>query len=754
MGTLSQLLIRSLCTWRDNRSLKWSVLFSAAVGLLLIAGGEANALPQGLSYSLAPTIDHVMWDGELGLREASLYGGRLSLNFGRIVSLQGHYFTNNNVKTDLSAVRYDGEPIDFARDQELRINRYGADMIFNLGGGGGFVPFLRLGGGVVQFQPEASSNLDVIALSTGGGFRFAFLERFQAQLYVEDLMFRVDRQRLVPDPSSLQAGLAIDPARDDIRHNLVLGGNLIINLGGYPADQETELDRAIRSRYAGGLFGASWPIEPFVGKIKFDSHAGLDDQPYAGLRTGLNFGQLIGLRGYFWRGMNDDFNDTDPVQSYGGEAQFNLNSGQGAIPYLLLGAGQLDFLGDYRDKIDSTRSDKTMLIAGGGLGFTLGRHLRVNLAARDYIFSESDYAELSDPGKLLHNWSYSAGLTFAFGGKKANRGQVDALGRERWTPAPSPVQPGPAESDQIGETATPPPAPTEKAAFPYQRDTLRTTEFIVLPDSLPTVRTFQGDRVVALPVPEVGEIYIRYGQPGGVMIKSDHFPGSAAMADTTRPDSTAPAVASPPLSDDERLELLTRSLEERLGERLERKIDERLNVLVPNSTGSAPQTVVVSPPVQSPSTTIIRGPESTGTADATGERKIFHTYTGLNVNDPAQFLLGARLDAGPIANNRSLRFVPELAFGFFSKGSFMLTGNAMYNFGPFPGSRQISPYVYAGLGLIRFGKGVDRDRTEGVLNVGYGMTKPVGQWIGFIEHQGVDLFSLNRINAGIRWLKN
>jgi hypothetical protein len=397
-------------------------------------------------------------------------------------------------------------------------------MLFNLGLNQSFAPFIRIGGGVMQFQPKENRNFDVIALSAGAGLRFALIGRLHVQLYAEDLMFRIDRQMLVPDAESTQNPPPVDPDRNDIRHNIAFGGNIILNLGGHSSDQETELDRAIRSRYDGGLFGGSWLVEPYVGRVKFDSHAGLDDQPFAGVRTGFNFGQLIGLRGYYWRGMNDHFDDTDPVQSYGGEAQFNLNTGQGAIPYLLLGAGQLDFLKNYYDESNLTRSDKTMLIVGGGLGFTLGRHMRVNAGARDYIFSESDPEALAEPGELLHNFAYSAGLTFLFGGKQSSRADVDAFGRERYTPASTPSWQGELPPVPEGTTPVAAPEPSGRADMPPDRTSGRTTEYLVLPDSLMAVRTYQGDRIVAIPVPEVGEIYIRYGEPGGVKITSEYYP--------------------------------------------------------------------------------------------------------------------------------------------------------------------------------------------------------------------------------------
>ncbi len=721
----------------------------ALVVVLLASAHDALAFPRGLSYSLAPTVDYMMWDDELGLEDVAVYGGRLSLNFGRLVSLQGHYFTNDKVDTDLRNIRYGGQPVGFDHDQRLGVSRYGADMMLSLGLGQDFVPFIKVGGGVLHLSPDEGRNFDAIALSAGGGLRFAFLDRFQAQVHVEDVMFRMDRGNLMPDPSPVMN--VVDPERNEIRHNLTVGGGIIFNLGGHPSDEESDIDRAIRSRYDGGLFGASWPVEFYVGNLKFDTDAGLEDQTLAGVRTGLNFGQLVGLRGYYWRGIDDDFGAFEDVQSYGGEAQFNLNTGQGAIPYLLLGAGQLDFLSDYRDETGDEREDRTMLIAGGGLGLTLGRHLRVNAAVRDYIFTETANSQLADPGELLHNWSYSAGLTFLFGGKQADKGDVDALGRERWTPATPPTHRSEDERDDDDryddrydyEYYGPDNRGPSERRFRFRDHERRNQpEYLLLPDSL-LPRNYKSDQVIAIPVPEVGEIYIRYGEPGGVSILS--HPSTHSMG---KMDSTKRTPTSPTMSDADRIEMLSRDLEERLGDRLEKRIDERLKSLAPATPGTAPQTIVVPP---SSSTTIVQGAD--GTEVKTNDPKVFHTYAGFQVDDPTQAILGLRLDIGSIAKNRSLRFIPELAFGFMNEGSFLIVANAMYNFGPIPGTDHIAPYAYTGLGLIRFGEGVERDRTEGVINLGYGISKPIGDWVGFIEHQGVDLFSLNRINAGIRWIK-
>jgi hypothetical protein len=57
--------------------------------------------------------------------------------------------------------------------------------------------------------------------------------------------------------------------------------------------------------------------------------------------------------------------------------------------------------------------------------------------------------------------------------------------------------------------------------------------------------------------------------------------------------------------------------------------------------------------------------------------------------------------------------------------------------------------VFGGAGLLFFSKKTEaRDKSEGVLNLGYGVSKDFGTWTGFLEHQGVDIFSLHRVLVG------
>jgi hypothetical protein len=102
--------------------------------------------------------------------------------------------------------------------------------------------------------------------------------------------------------------------------------------------------------------------------------------------------------------------------------------------------------------------------------------------------------------------------------------------------------------------------------------------------------------------------------------------------------------------------------------------------------------------------------------------------------------------------------MPELALGGGQAGlSVLLAGNVLYDFDTFQVSDvPVQPYAYGGLGfLVLTDPSPGRAEREAVLNLGYGVNVPVPYRSGgprmFIEHQGIDLFDLNRLIVGLRF---
>jgi hypothetical protein len=235
--------------------------------------------------------------------------------------------------------------------------------------------------------------------------------------FAEDVRFRVDRTLLLAIPRQPAGSAPFDEDARKLRSNLAYGAGLTIPLGGaVDADD----------RPASSLKDLSLPLDAFAGVLDWSDATGLRAQTVAGVRTGIDFGPLVGLRAYYWRGVERDFARRDGVQSWGAEAQFNLNSGSGVTPFLIGGAGQVDFTGSGvrasgaaagGDSLRLRPADRTALIVGGGVKLPLTNAIALTAAARNYVTTR-DSARLQDVntgGQLRSNWQYTAGLSLGLG---------------------------------------------------------------------------------------------------------------------------------------------------------------------------------------------------------------------------------------------------------------------------------------------------------------------------------------------------
>lgn len=524
--------------------------FKRALQALSIAAlGIPIAMPlaaQELRYNIAPQATRIQWDNDLGLKDANLLGGRFGFTFNQYIGLHGFYLTRSNVRAELSRLPLTDSLGNALSDHDVDIRNFGADLRINVGSGA-LSPFLTAGGAVLRFDPDSAPRSSQIALKLGGGVQLGSPGRVRVSIFAEDLMFRLNRYALAARQS--HDPLSDDPGSDDLRHNIALGAALQIPLGG---SRQFEDDARI------GLGAVGMPIELFAGRMDFDDETGLARQDLAGARAGLNFGRLVSLRGYYWHGVADDFDDTAPIQSFGGEAQFNLGTGAGLVPYLIAGAGVIDFGDDYRDVAGNPRDDRTSLILGGGLALALNEHLRFNFTARDYLFSDRDLADVASTEELRNNWMYSAGFSFNIFARDADRPvrtvRLTDTVRVSSTDTIS-------ERDTVFVDATSGErVSAERARMLASRDTLRRDrreaedQAEVGGERLSgdgASRDYAGNRTVVVPVPREGELYIRYGpdddqpaeeRPHGLRIRRAAAPSQgirSTSADQLREDIRA-----------------------------------------------------------------------------------------------------------------------------------------------------------------------------------------------------------------------
>jgi hypothetical protein len=460
------------------------------------------------------------------------------------------------------------------------------------------------------------------------------------------------------------------------------------------------------------------PVEVFAGRMDFGSRTGLRDQELAGVRLGLDLRDYAGISGFYWRGVDRENSKAAPMQAFGAEAQLNLNSGRGLTPFLVGGVGRIDILEGYADSAAAMPEDQNALIAGAGARLDLGRVGLVG-AVRSYLFELRD----EDSEDLRSNLLWSAGLSFRLGSSGRRAAVAAAPTIIRQTPDTVYV----ARDGARGEAS---------------RD--------------------DSERFITIPIPKEGEIYLRYGPADSSGVSRRPAVNGPPMTDAQVNDirrqvlaDLEPVLRGLMAEQREQMRDLIRDEVARVGaaglspgeearmlELVEARLALRLRDEIARAGGQ-------------PGVPSAREREGSGFDP---RPRAWWPYVGGNLDRPRQFVLGIRTDLGPLSAARpALRLVPEAAIGFGeATNSVMIAGHFQYDVNTIDLSgTSIIPYGYAGPGFLFMGDPPrGRARTEAVLNFGYGIVVPVPNRGPrprlFIEHQGVDLFDLNRLIIGLR----
>lgn len=460
------------------------------------------------------------------------------------------------------------------------------------------------------------------------------------------------------------------------------------------------------------------PMEVFAGQIQLADEIGGGDLDVAGVLAGVDVGAYAGLHGFYWRGVETDPLAAGPVQAFGGEGQLNLNVGNGLTPFLVGGLARLDFL--ETDDDPTPPEDRTMPLVGAGLRLDVGR-LGLQAAVRSYL-AQTD-GEGEDDGDLVHSPLFTVGAAF-----------------------------------RLGRTSR---APRVAAALPAEVRTVRgDTVFVVRRDT-----AYASDSFVSIPIPTEGEIYLRYGPSNGSRVA-----GAPAPAESAAPldEAALERLRQQILADLEpRLRVILAEERQEMAELVRREQDAASAGLDADSERLLERIdAVVALRVRDElARAAVAGgtPVAAAPAEPRVERFVprfgnLRPYVGGNLDRPRQFVAGVRLDLGPFDPARpAVRLMPEAALGLGQGGaSVLLAGNVAYEVSTLEvRGVSVQPYGYAGAGFFFLGDPpAGRPKTEAVVNFGYGAVLPVpnrsrGEF--FIEHQGVDLFDLNRLLIGLRF---
>ncbi len=396
-----------------------------AVGIVSVRPAQAQV--SGISYSVTPSGNWMIWNKDSGLDKGYLYGGSLGIGFGRYVELNAQYMRSQDVETRLGRTTYfkdlDNLPAlenGVLAPRNVDLERIGGNIQFNLGGGS-LIPYVSAGAGVLRFSPDDRDGNEQIYITGGAGFNANVNGRVSLKVGVENMWYRQNLANMYLSNGDLTAlGMARGDFEDEEVGNWAVTAGLSLYLGGRNPRTMSDLDRALQRQFSGGFSGISLIVEPEVGMIEFNRNLPYrKEQRIAGGSAGFDFGPYVGIRGFYWRGLEEDeWTKFDKFAMYGGQMKFRLNdAATGVVPFIDIGAGYLDVNNEYTGRPGRTPSDQPFAMGGGGVELRLSDYVKLHGTVRGILISDDDIEELATTDKIHNSWMYSAGISFALGNK-------------------------------------------------------------------------------------------------------------------------------------------------------------------------------------------------------------------------------------------------------------------------------------------------------------------------------------------------
>ena len=567
--------------------------------LLTIAAGPARAQVSGVSYKLTPAVENIWFSDDAALKNSPLFGGQLGFGFGRYIEVNGVYFVGTGFATDFSKFTIGNPTADplFASipSRDVRISRYGGALKFNLGHGNIF-PYAAFGTGVLAFEPDGLNRSETVYMTGTAGLQIGIKDRYTLILQASSLNYRYNpASTLLSSDDLTTLGLTADDFELRRVSSWSAAAGLQFYLGGKSDGSMTDVDRALKRQLSSGWRGVGLRVEPLAGQINFSRSLGYrENQRILGVAAGIDLGRYAGLRGFYWRGTDDKtWTEFDELSAWGGEMQLAFESSAGITPFLTLGGGFMKAGGDYVGNGAAPVDDRPFGLAGFGLVIPLGSTVNLVGTARSLMMSTSGADNVSDPGTVKSNLMVSATLGFSLGGgggetagemfgrefesSRAERerlktrldaaeARIDSLAQVMPGPGQRPIQTPLKEAAPEGAVSAKP-AAGEKEKEAAKPAVVAPPAAAVTPPATPAD---QQERWITVPVPREGELYLRFGKPGGVTMETvdgdalQYFydpvtgeiitrtAGTAAapkLAAGTRPAPAAPATQAPARSD-------------------------------------------------------------------------------------------------------------------------------------------------------------------------------------------------------------
>ncbi len=397
--------------------------------LTLIYGSISYAQVKGISYTLAPSAEYVWWNDKAGLENTSLVGGKVGLGFGEFFELRGSYMQSLSLQNDFGGFDIPGYDGDAFNATDVELKRYGGEVKANLSRGR-LLPFLLLGTGIQSLELDGTDiKNEQIYLTAGAGITLGIADRFTLVLEARNNAYRFNSGvNLLSDQDKSDLGVANSFFKRENLNNWSAGAALQFYLGGRKPGTMSELDKAYFDSFSGGLSGLNLGLEVVGGQMNFDKNLAYRDTRILGASAGFDFGPYVGLRGFYWQGVENSWTKRDDLAMWGGEMRMKLNTSGGMVPFIMLGGGMIDVNDDYvgREYIGSDSTvvtarnveDTPFAMGGAGMLIPVSKNLKIFGSARAIITSQSPLDDLAAPEGINTSWFYSAGVKLNFGKKK------------------------------------------------------------------------------------------------------------------------------------------------------------------------------------------------------------------------------------------------------------------------------------------------------------------------------------------------
>ena len=384
----------------------------------------SKAQVKDISFTLSPAAEYTWWDTKAGLEDNIFVGGKLGFGFGEFVELRAIYLQSLDLKTsfkDFGIVGYDDTQFNA---ENITITRWGGEFKANFGTKG-IRPYLTLGAGVQNINPENSGDFEQVYGSLGLGAKFKLSDRIVFSVEAKNTTYRFNSgMHLLSDDDKTDFGVSNADFENERLTNWSLQGSLQFYLGGRRPGTLSELDEAYLQKFKGGFKGLQWVIEPSIAYTNFDSSSLFRDTYWLGGFAGLDLNEYIGIRAFYFQATQNEniSTDFDKMALYGGEFRARLNDGNGVTPFLILGGGYLSPGSDYVPMANADGSFSVLEggeFATGGLGLNipLGKHVLISGGARAMITSGENVTNIINTDDIQTHIFYNAGLKFTLGAK-------------------------------------------------------------------------------------------------------------------------------------------------------------------------------------------------------------------------------------------------------------------------------------------------------------------------------------------------